>query len=757
VASKSPGKDKTLKGVFYDSPVQGLEYETQTISGITNENGEFQYYHGETATFSIGGLVLGAARGKSMVTPADLVIEVSGDVKRIRNQKVTSMARFLQSFARDGNVENGIVITDKVRSAVREYRYKISFDQPEEAFTADANVKALLDGLNLTLPTASQARNHLRQSMYGIRKMTDVRIPTRDGAYLLADVFLPIGEGKYPVVMGLGAYGKAFGGGCICSEEDARQTERAEDDYFDRGFATKSRRMSQGMPVMEIPVVSENFEVVNSLDWVPHGYVVIRVENRGVGKNPGLFEQFSRHEAEDYYDAIEWAGTQAWSNGNVGLLGASYYAMNAYNVAGLQPPHLKAMIPIDGDIDSYRDYNWTGGGLFNTFNNVVRNACGEWQGVDWLEAIVKNPFIDPEIYGPEGKYVITPDINKITVPFWSEASTDVQIHLRGSSEAYILAASKHKKFRLLSEPGVHEQMYSKPYVDDYRAFFDYWLKGIKNGIMDRPPVELMIRTGRGGHYWLEENEWPIARTQYTKFYLDALPSAWAGDGKRKNLLQLHTSPLAKETKTTYSAEVKLGERPKTPFAPLVGGDPPWSYGVSFVTEPLTEDIVIAGYLKLVLWVASTSNDMQIQASVRVMDENNVQVPYVVGNPTQGRFYPVGQGGLKVSHRKLDPKKSTIYRPYHTHLKEDYQPLKPGEIVEAQVELWPTTALIRKGHRIVLDVQPATGEGLSQVVDPIDSSYRVVDNSYQVGASNTIYTGPDHPSYLQLPVIPPKKK
>jgi predicted acyl esterase len=141
--------------------------------------------------------------------------------------------------------------------------------------------------------------------------------------------------------------------------------------------------------------------------------------------------------------------------------------------------------------------------------------------------------------------------------------------------------------------------------------------------------------------------------------------------------------------------------------------------------------------------------MQIHAYVRVMDENNQEVSYATGNPGMNRLYPVGQGALKVSHRKLDPARSTVYRPYHTHQKADYQPLIPGEIVEAQVELWPTTALIRKGWRIRLDVQPATGEGfMAPLIDPQDSKY-------QAGASNTIYTGLEHPSYVQLPVVPAK--
>jgi len=728
-------KGKTLKGVFYDSPVQGLEYKTQTVSGVTNEKGEFEYCPEETVIFSVGGLVLGAAPGNKRVTPAHLALEVSGNLKKLRNQKVTNITRFIQSLDEDGNVENGITITDETRNVVKRYRYKINFDQPEQAFTEDPDVKALFAEFKKTLRTAAQARNHLRRTLNGIRKMTDVKVPTRDGSYLLADVYRPIEEGKYPVVMSFGGYGKAFWFGCICNEEDLLRCEKLEDDYFDG-------QPIPPQPFFNLPftmeVVSENFELANTLDWVPRGYVVIRVDERGMGKTPGVHEQFSLQEAKDFYDAIEWAGIQEWSNGNVGLYGASYYAMDAYNVAQLQPPHLKAMIPIAGDINSYRDYIYSGGGLYNAFNFQPKVVCGEWQRVDWISIAMQDPFDDPVIYGPEGRICISVDLSKVKVPFWTSFGTEGTIHTRGSSEAYIHAASKDKKLLILSEPGIHFWMYAKEFLDSHVAFFDYWLKGIDNGIMAQPPVSIMVRTGWRGYYWQYENEWPIARTQYTKYYLDATPSTWAGDGKRNDFMKLLTTVPVKEASKTYSADVKWGV------------DPPWSYGVSFVTEPLAEDILIAGYVKLVLWVSSTTQDMQIHAYIRVIDENNVEVPYVVGgSPGQSIFYPVGQGALKVSHRKLDSKKSTIYRPWHTHAKTDYQLLAPGEIVEAEVEIWPTTALISKGHRIRLDVQPASGHGMMiPIVDPTGTTY-------QAGASNTIYTGPDHPSYLQLPVIPPK--
>jgi hypothetical protein len=570
---------------------------------------------------------------------------------------------------------------------------------------------------------------------------------------MMADVFRPIEDGKYPVVMSLGGYGKAFSYGCIRSEADQLKFEEIEDEYFFGRMpdpSTFSPSGEHGHP--RLGHISENFEVANTVDWVPKGYVVIRVDERGVGASPGRFEQFSLQESRDYYDAIEWAGTQPWSNGNVGLWGASYFGMNQYLAASQQPPHLKAMIPIAGDINSYRDYIYTGGGLYNPFNFVSKNANGEWQGVDWVKIAKENPFDDPAVYGPEGSICISPDPEKIVVPFWGSMGTEGTIHTRGSSEAFIHAGSKHKKLLVLSEAGegIHAWSFGPDYLRDHMAFFDYWLKGIENGIMDEPPVRMMVRTGWGGYYWQYENEWPPARAQYTKLYLNAVPSPWKGDGRRQDFMQLQGEVPGQEAKSAYKAEVKPGERNRAvPFAPPVGGDPPWSHGVCFATEPLSEDTLIAGYLKLVVWVSSSTEDMQLHVTVRVVDENNVYVPYAVGNRTRSRTYPAGQGALKVSHRKLDPAKSTIYRPYHTHLKADYQPLQPGEIVEAQVEIWPTTALVRKGHRIVLYIQPTGGEGL------MDAAIDVQGNQYQKGAANTVYTGPAHPSYLQLPVIPPK--
>jgi uncharacterized protein len=722
----------TLRGVFYDSPVQGLDYQTQTLTGLTNEKGEFKYREGETVTFSVGGLVLGSAAGRDKVSPADIIIEAGGDIKKLKIDRVTNIARFLQSLDKGGNIEERIVISEAVRRIVKRYLAKIDFNQKADDFSNDPEVKALFTELKTGLRTAEQARNHLRRSLYGIQKLTDVKIPMRDGAYLLGDIFRPIAPGKYPVVMALGVFGKAFGGGIICNEKQQLEREVMEDHYFEGN--------TDPSPFAGGPSPWENHETANSVDWVPRGYIVLRVDGRGVGKTPGKEEMFSLQEAKDIYDTIEWAAKQPWSNGRVGLWGTGYYGMVSYNTAQLQPPHLKAMIPVSADSNSYRDYIYTGGGLFNMFSGVRKNSCGKWQGVDWVRIAKAHPFDDPEIYGPAGSICLGPDLSKIKVPFWDAMGLSATIHTRGASEAYISSSSKNKKLTILSETGIHFWAYAKEFLEEHIAFFDYWLKGIDNGIMDGPPVKMMVRTGRGGFYWQSENEWPIARTQYTKYYLDASPSDWKGDGKKKSFFKLQKSSVKQEKSAAYPAGVEWKN----------GSN--WQYGASFVTEPMARDTLLAGYMELVTWVSSTTKDMELHAAVRVYDENNLEVPYPLGifDITTGKDFPVSFGALKVSHRKLDPQKSTVFRPYHTHRKEDYQPLKPNEPVEAEVEIWPMTALVKKGYRIRLDIQPVCGDGLPTRI------YDAVDQSYQKGATNTIYTGPDHRSYLQLPVIPPKR-
>ena len=217
------------------------------------------------------------------------------------------------------------------------------------------------------LVPAAVARNEVRRNILGILRHRDVKIPLQNGLFVYADVFRPAKEGRFPVVMNCGPYGRAFHHHSICDEAGFVAHEEEEEEYF-QGNA-------HGL-------IFENHETVNTADWVPHDYVVMRVDGPGTGGSPGKLAPWGFSTAEAYRDAIEWAGEQPWSNGNVGLCGMSYYAMNQHAAASLKPSHLKAMIAIGTDANLYEELLYTCGVLNEEFfpgwfKAAVRHAvCG---------------------------------------------------------------------------------------------------------------------------------------------------------------------------------------------------------------------------------------------------------------------------------------------------------------------------------------------------------------------------------------------
>ncbi len=754
------------KGNFA-GPVVGLRYVTPTCSGFTDHHGTFEYQDDEVVTFLVGDVVLGAARGRGRLTVADIVARVDGNLTKLADPALTNIARFLQSLNQNGNCDDGINLAPEIHKLVGDraidFRYRPATlpgapADPVQSFTADPVVARLLDDLDrakvfsdatprkLTSPAA--ARNEVRRNILGIRRYRDVKIPLRNGSFVYADVYRPDRDGPVPVVMNCGVYGRAFVHHSICSEQDAEHHETMEERYF------------LGNPD---GYEYENHESINTATWIPRGYALVRVDGPGAGKSPGTLGIWGIEEAEAFYDAIEWAGVQPWSNGNVGLWGMSYYAVNQHAVASLHPPHLKAMIAIGTDTDLYEEVMYTGGILNEQFfpgwfqHGIVPAICGDVDAKDFLATARANPFKDSDraaIFGPRAEVLMSPDLSQVSVPLWTVAVTTHPSHFHqlGSSETYLNTPTKDKKLDFWEDWFM--KGYSAETVEDHAAFFDHWLKGADNGIMDRPPVRLEIRTGRGGSYVLQENEWPIARTEYVRWYLDASSSDQEAHLPCDNVLRLARTAPDTERSVTYSAEVDVSGSPLPSTSAeegVMATTARCSPGATFVSEPFEKDTVLAGYSKLVLWVASTSEDMDMYVALRVLDETNREIDFcgpalIPGISTD--FYPLAKGWLKVSHRKLDTQRSTEFRPKHTHLRADHAPLHAGEIVPVEVEIIPNTGLIRKGHRLRADIQPYTGVG--------HGMRHAYDTAYHDGAHNTIYTGPEHPSYVQLPVVPPVK-
>ena len=565
----------------------------------------------------------------------------------------------------------------------------------------------------------------------------NVPVTMDDGLVLRADVFRPLAEGRYPVILSYGPYAKGLA--------------------FQDGYPSAWQRMAERHP--DVTAGSSNlyqsWEVVDPEKWVPHNYACVRVDSRGCGCSPGYIDHFSPLETKDFYDCIEWAGMQPWSNGKVGLNGISYYAINQWHVASLQPPHLSAMCIWEGAADWYRDMTHHGGILCTFWENwydmqvkTVQFGAGERGKRSRVHGeLVCGPQFLSEAdlaknrsdFGAEIlAHPLDDDYHKARSPIWSKVKTPFLsaanwggqgLHPRGNFEGFVRAAAKQK---WLEAHGIEH--WTHFYTDYGRnlqlRFFDYFLHGKKNGWDKQPPVQLQVR-----HIdrFVEraENEWPPKRTKWTRFYLD--PAGVLAANK----------PANRKSVVRFDA---MGD------------------GVTFLTAPLESETEITGPSAVKLYVSSSTSDADIFVVLRVFSADMKEVVF------QGAIdphTPIGQGWLRASHRQLDKKISTPYRPYHTHSKK--QPLKPGEVVALDVEIWPTSIIVPKGYRIGLTVRGkdyvypgGSGGRLSNFKNElIGCGPFLHDNSRDrppeiFGGVTGLHFGGVARPYLLLPVIPSKR-
>ena len=540
----------------------------------------------------------------------------------------------------------------------------------------------------------------------------DVEIPMRDGARLKADIIRPDDASRFPAIMNLGPYHK------------------------DKLWVPPENLEEKPNPLM-------NWETINPEWWVPKGYAAVRVDARGTGKSIGQGEPFSYQESLDFHDAIEWAAKQPWCSGAVGLTGISYFAINQWFVANHQPPSLKAIIPWEGFADLYRDALFHGGILNQFMTNwfvthlahhligrAYRDNPDTWQ-TNTLWTWLRNNLDNGSFKGSQAQW------DKITVPMYTAGNwSGMGLHLRGNTEAFMRAATRHKKLRMHAGTHVHP-FYTEDGRRDQLRFFDHWLKGVDTGLMDEPPVKLWIRRGGGEGEWRNENEWPIARTQWTQFHLDLAPPT---PGEAANTGKLTTAnPTQTGSRTYFASGLSKGGSSSASSTFLASGAMQAGMGISLDTAPLAVDTEITGPVAAVLFVSSSTEDMDLFITIRNIDPDGNDV-WEIGQ--QGQQVPVAKGWLRVSHRELDPELSLPYRPYHRHKRRLM--LTPGEVVRVEVEIWPTSMVFKKGHRIRLDVQPRDGVG--------SLHYTHYHADYNTG-TNTIHSGGDEESYLLLPVIP----
>ena len=520
-----------------------------------------------------------------------------------------------------------------------------------------------------------------------VTKDNDVEVVMRDGAVLRLNLFRPAGaQEPLPVILSAHPYGK-----------DLVPTKKRGGWKLNKQF----RIMNQPEPLTISDQTS--WEAPDPVWWAQQGYAVINLDTRGGGHSDGRGDLLSDQEADDIAQVIAWAAEQPWSNGRVGMLGVSYLALSQYKVAGLNPPALAAICPWEGFTDAYRDFFTSGGIVEDGFARIWLFLTNKVARLNTNLATERrnHPLLD------EWWAALTPDLASIRVPLLECTSfSDANLHSGGSMRAFQQAGSTERHAYAHRGP-----KWATFYGDEARAtqlaFFDRHLR--ERDVPSLPPMRLEIRD-RADHVLevRDEQEWPLARTNWRRLYLDA-----------GGTLNEHPGD---------AGQVSFDLR----------------RDAAAFTYHFEQDTEISGPMTLRLQVAiAGTDDPRLFVGVEKWSDGK-PVPFN-GSYGYGRDR-VAQGRLRLALRELDAERSTPHQPEHTF--RTLQPVHEGEQIDVVMPLSSSATVFRAGDSLRLMIA-------GRYLQPRNPLFGHFPTHYQPSRSGkaTIHWTPDQPSTLEIPVIP----
>ncbi|WP_327145430.1 CocE/NonD family hydrolase [Nocardia sp. NBC_01327] len=504
----------------------------------------------------------------------------------------------------------------------------------------------------------------------------DQPVVLRDGTTIYTDIYRPDTDVPVPVILSWSFFGKRPGDGL-------------------------TQWNVKGVPPETISLMAK-FESVDPGYWCHHGYAVANVDPRGVGHSEGDISVHGSQDARDGYDFVEWVAEQPWCNGKVGMAGNSGVAVTQWAIAAQQPPHLACIAPWEGTFDLFNEAIYEGGVPGLTFHSILVDLLSGPNLVEDVGEMARRyPFFNN--YWRDK----VADFAKITVPAYITAGWS-HIHLHGAFEGFRHAASTRKWIRAHRD-FEWPDMYSPDNLEDLKRFYDRYLKDIHNGWELTPPVRLEVMDAFDCDYQVDraEREFPLARTQYEKLYLDAASGS------------LSAHPIETESNTSYDAAEGL------------------------VTFDMTfeQDTELTGYLALRLFVEADGNDeIDLFVNIQKLSTTGEWLPTsVLGHPHPGAW-----GKIRASRRALDEAKSTDYHPVLAQQSE--VKLRQDEIVALDVPIWPTSRIWHAGQQIRVQI---SGHYIRE--DWFEPLTWQTSNK----GRHVLYTGGRHQSHLLIPVIPPR--
>jgi len=505
----------------------------------------------------------------------------------------------------------------------------------------------------------------------------DVAVPLRDGTTIYVDIFLPKDSGPVPIIGSWSPFGKRPG------------------DGFDEW-------QLMGVPPRTVSKMAK-FESADPGFWCRNGYGIANIDPRGIGHSEGDAVFMGTQEGRDGYDFVEWCAQQPWCNGKVGLFGNSGVGMAQLRIAAECPPHLVCIAPWEATGDMYRE-SFREGGIPGYY---AESVIGMVSGNGYIE----DPLAMAQAYPLWNAYWEDklPKYNKIRIPTYYTSNWN-HFHDRGSFEGFRGIRSRQKWMRAHRE-FEWPDTYNYYNIQELKGFFDRFLRDINNGFEFVPKVRLEVmdaydydfRTNR------PEKEWPLARTEYRKLYLDASNGSM--------------SPEAPAAETSVSFDAKND--------------------ILTFDYVVPEETELTGYISLYAWASVKDfDDADLFFTIKKMAPDGTEIPvHVLNEPHPGAWTK-----LRLSMRHLD-ESSKSWKPEQSF--DRIEKLEDGVPVEFAVTFFPYSRIWHKGETLRLQIagKYIRDEGWFE---------RLVWDA-ENGGTTTIHSGPAHPAYLQIPFIPPKYK
>ena len=530
--------------------------------------------------------------------------------------------------------------------------------------------------------------------------------------------------------------------------------------WFERTFLWLRSKLSKDGHLLD-----QAFRVRWLGELIRHGYAVVAVERAGTGASTGSVHPSWEVAAREADQILSWIAAQPWSNGKIGMLGDSYEAMTQYAAASTGNPHLKAILPCSSSFDMYGALIYPGG-IYNTgftaplpralavlesmvvpvdddeggtllariLEDRSKRTLGKASGAAFEQAPLRDGrrAEGPMLWEEMSLYRLLDRINRSGVAVYNSSGW-LDLFTR---DGFLWHANLTLPRRLHVRPLHHLHMSQSGSDLDIGAealrWFDYWLKGIDNGIMDEPPIHYYVMGAREEDAWRTSNSWPLPSQRLTPFYLAA--------GRTRSVSSVNDGALARrppsaaEAADAYSVDYSATSGVQSRWNAIVGtgvyrdmraND---ENALTYTTPPLENDLEVTGHPVAHLWIVTDAPDADLFVYLEEVDP-------------EGSSTYVTEGNLRASHRvRSDAPFDNLGLPYQRSHASDLAPLTAGEPVELVFDLLPTSKLFATGHRIRFAITGADA-------DNFDTPRRDPPPELRVLRSST------HASFVTLPIIP----